>query len=90
MDDVARRERHDRGKVDGHGCQLQGADAARFAIFQYMIANLDWAMRAGPAGDTCCHNSRPLTAGPAHAPPVPYDFDFPASSTRPTRCRPTA
>ena len=23
-----------------------------------MIGNLDWSMRAGPAGEGCCHNSR--------------------------------
>ena len=28
-----------------------------------MISNLDWAMQAGPAGDTCCHNSRLISAG---------------------------
>ena len=55
---------------------LVPADAARFAVFQYLISNLDWAMQAGPAGDTCCHNSRLISAG--GAPPyttVPYDFD---------------
>ena len=56
---------------------LNPADAARFGVFQYLIANLDWAMQAGPAGDTCCHNSR--LVGPGGSPPyatVPYDFDY--------------
>jgi hypothetical protein len=56
---------------------LNPADAARFAIFEYLISNLDWAMQAGPAGDTCCHNSRLVSA--SGAPPyttVPYDFDY--------------
>ena len=56
---------------------LVPADAARFAVFQYLISNLDWAMQAGPAGDTCCHNSRLISAG--GSPPystVPYDFDY--------------
>ena len=56
---------------------LNPADAARFAIFEYLISNLDWAMQAGPAGDTCCHNSRLISAG--GTPPyttVPYDFDY--------------
>ncbi len=56
---------------------LNPTDAARFAVFQYLIANLDWAMQAGPAGDTCCHNSR--LVGPGGSPPfatVPYDFDY--------------
>ena len=56
---------------------LNPADAGRFGVFQYLIANLDWAMQAGPAGDTCCHNSRLI--GPGGSPPyatVPYDFDY--------------
>ena len=57
--------------------RLAPTDAARFALFEYMIGNLDWAMQAGPPGDRCCHNSSPISAG-ATAPvvPVPYDFDF--------------
>jgi hypothetical protein len=57
--------------------RLAPTDAARFALFEYMIGNLDWAMQAGPPGDRCCHNSSPITPGGA-APivPVPYDFDF--------------
>lgn len=56
---------------------LNPADAARFAVFQYIISNLDWAMQAGPVGDACCHNSRLIS--PTGAPPyttVPYDFDY--------------
>lgn len=57
--------------------RLSPTDAARFAVFQYMIGNLDWAMQAGPPGDSCCHNSRPLSqAGGDRIMPVPYDFDF--------------
>ena len=43
-----------------------------------MIGNLDWAMTAGPPGEDCCHNSRPLGAAGAKAnlTPTPYDFDF--------------
>lgn len=56
---------------------LNPADAARFAVFQYLIANLDWAMQAGPAGDTCCHNSRLIqAAGSPAMVTVPYDFDY--------------
>ena len=56
---------------------LNPADAARFAVFQYLISNLDWAMQAGPANDTCCHNSRLLAAaGSAMLTTVPYDFDY--------------
>ena len=58
---------------------LSPRDAARYALFQYMIGNLDWSMRAGPAGRGCCHNSRLIGpgTGPASALiPVPYDFDM--------------
>ena len=58
--------------------QLDPAAAARAAMFEYMIGNLDWSMRAGPAGDNCCHNFR-LFGSTASAQsgivPVPYDFD---------------
>jgi hypothetical protein len=57
--------------------RLSAREAARFALFQYMIGNLDWAMTAGPPGDTCCHNSRLIepVAGSPGLVPVPYDFD---------------
>ena len=49
----------------------------RFAVFEYMISNYDWSMRAGPQGDECCHNGRLLTAGPGTLmASVPYDFDY--------------
>ena len=56
---------------------LSPTDAARYALFQDMIANHDWSMRAGPAGKDCCHNAElmgPLAPGATI--PVPYDFDF--------------
>jgi len=52
--------------------------AARFAMFQYMIGNLDWSMNAGPPGKECCHNSRlfaPAATSVRGLIPVPYDFD---------------
>ena len=56
---------------------LVPADAARFAVFQYLISNLDWAMQAGPPNDTCCHNSQLIAAaGSTQMTTVPYDFDF--------------
>jgi hypothetical protein len=56
---------------------LNPADAARYALFQHMIANHDWSMRAGPKGDDCCHNAEligPLAPGQTVV--IPYDFDF--------------
>ncbi|MHA6332628.1 hypothetical protein ACXYL9_03000 [Qipengyuania sp. CAU 1752] len=52
--------------------------AARFAMFQYMIGNTDFAMLAGPNSGECCHNAK-LLASDKNARsglvPVPYDFD---------------
>lgn len=57
--------------------QLEPSAAARVAIFEYMISNYDWSMRAGPKGEVCCHNSRLLADTPnGLLTPVPYDFDF--------------
>jgi len=56
---------------------LNPREAARYALFQHMIANHDWSMRAGPQGDECCHNARLMgVAAPSQVIPVPYDFDF--------------
>ena len=79
LDDVARRNGMREAKVGARipVASINPADAARFAIFQYLISNLDWAMQAGPAGDTCCHNSRLIApAGSAMLATVPYDFDY--------------
>ena len=59
--------------------QLDGVAASRFALFEYMISNLDWDMVAGRPGEECCHNGKLLvasTAAPSNAVPVPYDFDY--------------
>src|SRR4029453_16829498 len=55
--DVARRNGMSEARVGARipVSSLKPADAARSAIFEYMISNLDWAMQAGPASDTCCH-----------------------------------
>jgi hypothetical protein len=56
---------------------LNGSDAARYALFQHMLGNHDWSMRAGPVGRDCCHNAELIGAsGPGQTIPVPYDFDF--------------
>jgi len=80
IDDVAKRNGLKRIKINGRipVAQLSAPDAARFALFEYMISNLDWAMTAGPAGTDCCHNSRPLApeGATANFAPMPYDFDY--------------
>ena len=57
--------------------ELNAGDAARYAMFQHMIANHDWSMRAGPAGDECCHNAKLIgPRGAGTVIPIPYDFDY--------------
>lgn len=79
LDDVARRNGLTRtiaGDVIPRA-RLEPKQAARTALFQYMIGNLDWGMRAGPEGEGCCHNFRLLSRpGSSAAIPIPYDFDF--------------
>jgi hypothetical protein len=80
VDDVAKRNGQIRlrGVHKISSVQLDPAAAARYAIFQYMISNLDWAMTAGTAGEDCCHNARLLgtDGGMTSLIPVPYDFDY--------------
>ena len=77
--DVARRNGQKRLRGVNHISisQLDPAAAARFALFQYMISNLDWAMTASAPGEDCCHNSRLVSEKGATTGllPVPYDFD---------------
>jgi hypothetical protein len=79
LDDVA----HRNGMREAHGPEriplsdLSSADAARYGLFQHMIGNHDWSMRAGPVGKNCCHNAELIGAlAPGQTIPVPYDFDF--------------
>jgi len=46
-------------------------------LFQFLIANTDFAIKRGPAGEGCCHNGRVLTPPGAEDNWVvlPYDFD---------------
>lgn len=78
--DVARRngQKRLRGVKQISVSQLDPEAAARFALFEYMISNLDWSMTAAQPGEDCCHNSRLLTAdGTAKGLiPIPYDFDY--------------
>ena len=81
FDDVARRNTMVKAATADRVplAQLEPRAAARFALFNYMISNLDWSMRAGPVGEGCCHNGRLLAASRAPGAvvtAVPYDFDF--------------
>jgi len=77
FDDVAKRN----GLRDAHApsliplSQIDAAAGARFGVFEYMISNYDWSMRAAPKNEECCHNGR-LLAGAGLYQPVPYDFDY--------------
>jgi len=58
---------------------LSPVDAARYGLFQHLINNHDWSMRAGPQGSECCHNAELIgTLAERSVVPVPYDFDFSA------------
>ena len=83
VDDVAKRNGQERlrGVRKISASQLDAASAARYAVFEYMISNLDWAMTASPAGQDCCHNARLMASEGATGAstgliPVPYDFDY--------------
>ena len=59
--------------------QLDPVHAGRYAVFQYMIGNLDWSMHSGVDGKDCCHNTKLVgaKAAPMNAlAPLPYDFDY--------------
>jgi hypothetical protein len=83
VNDVAKRNGQERLRGVGRisASQLDPAAAARFAVFEYMISNLDWAMTAAPKGQDCCHNARlmgaeGITGTSPGLIPVPYDFDY--------------
>jgi len=59
--------------------QLDSKESALFALFQFLIANVDWAATVGPDPEECCHNTKLI--GPEPTTPedtlyaIPYDFD---------------
>lgn len=59
--------------------QLNQEHAGRYALFQYMIGNLDWSMHSGPDGDDCCHNTKLVGQSDElleNLIPIAYDFDY--------------
>ena len=44
--------------------QIDPLSGGRFAVFEYMISNYDWSMRAAPQGQECCHNARLMVDAP--------------------------
>lgn len=75
-DDIAKRNGLEKLSIpETRPSELDPAQTSRYVVFQYLIANLDWAVISGP-GDTCCHNARLLGGGPSGLiQPVPYDLD---------------
>jgi hypothetical protein len=59
--------------------QLDSNTTSEFALFEYMIGNVDWAALRGPDPEECCHNVKLIgpesLAADATIYPVPYDFD---------------
>lgn len=81
LSDVARRNGMQQARLPERipTSSLSQKHAALYSLFQHMIANHDWSMRAGPAGAECCHNAEliaPARGVAAGVIPIPYDFDF--------------
>ena len=59
--------------------QLEPGVTSKFSLFQYMIANVDWAALSGPKTNECCHNVKLIGPEPLQPKdqvyPIPYDFD---------------
>jgi hypothetical protein len=75
--DLAKRNHLEKLEVASIGLeQLEPLEASRFALFEYLIGNTDFAVLNGPTADRCCHNSVLIGANaPAKVFAVPYDFD---------------
>lgn len=78
IDDVA--ARHDLQELEipkvSHR-RLDPLESARYALFQYLISNLDWSVTGGRDPVECCHNSKLIAEGPDANPvfAIPYDLD---------------
>jgi hypothetical protein len=78
--DVAKRHKLKKLKVPRmRVSQLDSKTMSEFALFQYLIGNVDWAALSGPDPAECCHNVKLIGPEPfaredtAYA--IPYDFD---------------
>jgi hypothetical protein len=76
ISDVARRTNLQRARLQtASAAALNPTAMNTYALFQYMIGNLDWSVEANDQDKECCHNTRLLTAADGTYIPVPYDFD---------------
>lgn len=56
--------------------QLDNMQASQLALFEYMIANVDFEILSGPEDDKCCHNARLIGDDSGNnVVALPYDFD---------------
>ena len=79
MDDAAKRNGMKELDIPSiQRSQLDSQAAARGALFNYMVGNLDFSMTKGPPGSDCCHNGKLMGASKTSVGNivyVPYDFD---------------
>ena len=57
--------------------QFDAGELTNNLLFQFLVANTDFAVKRGPSGEGCCHNGRVL-AEPGEQDGwivIPYDFD---------------
>ena len=78
IDDVAKRNGLKEIEIQRPGkSQLDPPTLADYALFQYMISNLDWSVLADAGGEPCCHNGKLIGESETGIlKPVPYDFDL--------------
>ncbi|NNE04312.1 MAG: hypothetical protein HKN15_01125 [Xanthomonadales bacterium] len=57
--------------------RLDPVETSNYALFQYLISNLDWSATGGPDPVECCHNSKLIGTAPDESPiySIPYDLD---------------
>lgn len=56
--------------------QIDGLEASRMTLFQYMIGNVDWSVLKGAGVEFCCHNASLIGVdADSKLYAVPYDFD---------------
>ena len=76
--DVAKRNGQIKLKIGRNNMnRLESREANNFALFQYMVSNLDWSALSGPDKGKCCHNAKLIGRDPIKEPvyAIPYDFD---------------
>ena len=86
-------KRNGRKSVDVEKIGIGALDlpaAALLNLFQFVIANPDYSLTTGPAGDECCHNAK-LVTGPTQGTYTPLIYDFDSSGAINTKyARPPA